>query len=71
MNKKVPKSFKADELLIKKFEYIAELESRNFSSQLTHIIKQFIKEYESENNLLNDEEYKKLIDEYLEEFQNK
>jgi len=42
-------SFRTDDLIIRKIEYIAEINTRNRNQQIEHLLKECIKEYETLN----------------------
>jgi hypothetical protein len=45
-------SFRTDENIIKKIEYIADINTRNRNQQIEHLLKECITEYESEHGQL-------------------
>lgn len=49
-------SFRTDEIIIKKIEYIADINTRNRNQQIEHLLKECIAKYEAEHGELIVEE---------------
>ncbi len=61
-NNKKTKSFRIEKKLLKKLEYISVNEFRDFTGQVTFILDKFVEEYEKDNNLTNNKDYKDFIE---------
>lgn len=51
-NLKKQYSFRTDEWIIKKIEYIGKINTRNRNQEIEHMLKQNIKKYEEENGTI-------------------
>jgi hypothetical protein len=48
-------SFRTDDVIIKKIEYIAKQNTRNRNQQIEHLLKECISKYEKEYGVINTE----------------